>query len=177
LVSNAAVLNPRLLLETQVEDWDRMFHINTRATWLLGKAAHSALEQSRGAIVAVGSISGGYPHPGHAAYSPSKTALEMLCRLMALEWARDGIRVNLVSPGMIKTPLTEAVYRDSDLTRQRNELVPMGRVGETEDIVGAIAFLCGPESLYVTGQNIYADGGLTDSILSHIPGFPQSRLR
>ena len=94
----------------------------------------------------------------------------MLTRLMAQEWAADGIRVNCVSPGMILTPMTEANYRDADFKRRREALCPIPRIGDPDaDIAGLVAFLLSPDAGYLTGQNILADGGLSDSMLRVLP--------
>src|SRR5207302_682870 len=106
LVSNAGINRPGTLLQYAVDDWDRVFAVNTRATWLLAKAAHPALKASRGAIVAVASMSGSNPHANLGAYGPSKAALIMLVRVLAQELGRDGIRVNALSPGMVRTGMT-----------------------------------------------------------------------
>jgi glucose 1-dehydrogenase len=98
----------------------------------------------------------------------------MLCEVLAQEWAKDGVRANAVSPGMIRTPLTETTYHDNAVASRRAELVPFGRVGQPDDIARVIAFLCGPEAGYVTGQNLVVDGGFASSILGHIPGLPRS---
>ena len=85
-----------------------------------------------------------YPFPGLGAYSPAKAALVMLCRQLAQEWAPDGIRVNSVSPGLIRTPLTEPIYRDAELLRRRQEAIPLGRIGTAEDVACAIVHLASP---------------------------------
>src|SRR5262249_45941228 len=112
LVSNAGINRPGALATYAGEDWDRVFAVNTRATWLLAKAAHDALKASRGAIVAVGSMSGSNAHANLGAYGPSKAAVIMLVRVLAQEFGRDGIRVNAVSPGMVRTGMTASVYAD-----------------------------------------------------------------
>src|SRR5207248_7106786 len=122
------------LLSYAVEDWDHVFAVNTRATWLLAQAAHAALKASGGAIVAVGSMSGSSSHAGLGAYGPSKAAVIMLGRVLAQEFGPDGIRVNTVSPGMVRTGMTERVYADEQLAAERDALVPIGRVATPEDI-------------------------------------------
>ena len=174
IVANAGITSPAPLGELELVEWERLFQVNTTAAWLLAKAAYPALKQSRGAYVAVASMSGMKPHAGMGAYSPSKAALIMLCQVLAQEWAADGINVNAVSPGMIRTPLTQAVYADNAIARARSGLVPWGRVGEAGDIAAVIGFLLGPEAGYLTGQNICIDGGFSESILGHIPGLPRS---
>jgi len=175
LVSNAGISSPAPLTGLEVDSWDRVMHVNARATWLLGKAAHPHLKESRGAIAVTASMSGMNAHSGMGAYSASKAAVIILARQMAQEWAADGIRVNCVSPGLVRTSMTAAMYEDPEIRAGREALVPMGRVADpAEDIAGIIAFLLGPDSRYVTGQVILADGGLSDSIYTHIPGRPRS---
>jgi NAD(P)-dependent dehydrogenase (short-subunit alcohol dehydrogenase family) len=173
-VSNAGASVPQKLAELSVEDWDQTFAINTRPTFQLAQAFRPALTASAGSIVAVASMSGLRPHRGLGAYSAAKAALVMLCRVMAQEWAADGIRVNAVAPGMIRTPLTERIYRHAEVKARREALVPLGRIGTPEDIAGVVAFLAGPASAYVTGQVLLADGGIADSALGAIPGLPST---
>lgn len=174
LVSNAGITRPAPLVQQTIEDWDRVFAVNTRATWLLARAAHESLAHSKGAMVAVASMSGMYPHPGYGAYSASKAALLMLCRQLAQEWSADGIRVNSVAPGMIRTPLTERVYQDSDVAARRQAMVPLKRIGTAEDIARAVAYLLSDDASYVTGENLRVDGGLCDRLLGTIPGLARS---
>lgn len=172
LVSNAGASGPGALATLEVEQWDRTFALNCRATWLLARAARPALARTRGSIVAIASMSGLHPHPGYGAYSPAKAALVMLCRQFAQEWAVDGIRVNAVCPGMIRTPLTEAVYQDAPIKSQREALVPAGRIGRPEDVAAAVIYLASDGARYVTGQSLVVDGGLSDHMLQMIPGRP-----
>ncbi len=174
LVSNAGMTRPAPLARQTMEDWERVFAVNTRAAWVLACAAHAALAQSHGAIVAVASMSGTFPHPGYGAYSASKAALIMLCRQLAQEWSCEGIRVNTVSPGMIRTPLTEPVYQDSEVALRRQTMVPLQRIGTPDDVAQVVAYLLSPQSAYVTGQNLRVDGGLCDHLLATIPGRARS---
>ena len=170
LVSNAGIGIPATLLDLTADSWNRLFDINVRATWLLAKAAHPALVESRGSIVTIGSMSGVEPQPGMGAYSVSKAAIIMLTRLMAQEWGHDGIRVNCVSPGMVLTPMTEKAYADADFKARREAMVPVGRLADPAcDIAGIVAFLLSKDAAYVTGQNVVADGGMTDSVLRLLP--------
>lgn len=173
VVSNAGVSRPSSLVHLSLEDWDYLLAVNTRAPWLLAKAAHPALRASRGSFVSVASMSGVQPNPGMGAYSPSKAAVLMLVRTLAQEWAADGIRVNAVSPGLIHTSLTARVYADAATKASREALVPLHRIGNPDtDIAGLVAFLIGPDAGYVTGQNILADGGLMDAVHGLIAGRP-----
>jgi glucose 1-dehydrogenase len=173
LVSNAGINRVGPLVEYAVEDWDRLFAVNTRATWLLAKAAHPALRASRGAIVAVGSMSGTHTHAGLGAYGPSKAAVIMLIRVLAQELGPDGIRVNTVSPGMTRTGMTSRIYADPRLAAERDALVPLGRVATPDDMAAVIAFLLSPDAGYVNGHDLIVDGGVTGNLLGRLPGLSQ----
>jgi NAD(P)-dependent dehydrogenase (short-subunit alcohol dehydrogenase family) len=173
VVSNAGINRPGLLVSYSVEDWDALFAVNVRATWLLAKAAHTALAAARGAIVVTASMSGSNAHANLGAYGPSKAAVIMLMRVLAQELGREGIRVNSVSPGMVRTGMTEPVYRNQDLAAQRADLVPLGRVATPEDIADAIAFLLGPDARYVNGHDLVVDGGVAGNFLGRLPGISQ----
>jgi NAD(P)-dependent dehydrogenase (short-subunit alcohol dehydrogenase family) len=173
VVSNAGINRPGPLLHYTVEDWDRMFAVNTRATWLLAKAAHDTLAAARGAIVAVASMSGSHAHANLGPYGPSKAALIMLVAVLSQEFGRDGIRVNCISPGMVRTGMTEKVYADQAVAAARDALVPIGRVAAPEDMADVIAFLLGPDARYVNGHDLIVDGGVTGNFLGRLPGLSQ----
>jgi glucose 1-dehydrogenase len=170
IVSNAGINRPGALMEYPLEDWDRMFAVNTRATWLLAKAAYAALKASRGAIVAIASMSGSNAHANLGAYGPSKAAIIMLVKVLAQELGRDGIRVNSVSPGMVRTGMTATVYADSRVAAERDALVPLGRVATPEDMADVVAFLLGPDSRYINGHDLVVDGGVAGNFLGRLPG-------
>ncbi len=173
VVSNAGVNRPGPLARYAVEDWDRMFAVNTRATWLLAKAAHDALAASRGSIVAVASMSGSNAHANLGPYGPSKAALIMLVAVLAQEFGRDGVRVNSLSPGMVRTGMTAKVYQNETIAAERDALVPIGRVATPEDMADVIAFLLGPDARYVNGHDLVVDGGITGNFLGRLPGTSQ----
>ena len=120
----------------------------------------------------ISSMSGHEPHTNMGAYSASKSGLNILTKQMALEWVGYNIRVNAVSPGMIRTPLSEVVYQDEDIHNRRKEIVPVNRIGVGQDIADAVIFLSSAKSSYITGQALVVDGGLTETILNYIPGRP-----
>lgn len=175
LVANAGIASPGAICSLSVADWDKMFNINLRAAWLLAKYSHPYLKESRGAACFTSSMSGQVPHEGSGAYSPAKAGLAMLAKTLALEWASDGIRVNVVSPGMTHTPMSAKMYADPEIKKAREKLIPLHRIGDPKDIANAIEFFISPLSGYVTGQDLCVDGGFTQSILSHIPGRPTSQ--
>lgn len=174
LVANAGIARPGTICDVSLEDWDDMFSVNLRGPWLLAKASYPHLKATRGAACFTSSMSGQIPHAGSGAYSPTKAALTMLAQTLALEWAPDGVRVNVVSPGMTRTPMTEKMYADPEIKKAREAIIPLARIGQPADIANVIEFLVGPLSGYVTGQDICVDGGFSKSILSHIPGRPSS---
>jgi glucose 1-dehydrogenase len=175
VVSNAGIAKPGQLVEIEQDDWNRIFSVNVRAPWLLARATHKHLATSKGAFVAVASMSGVEPYPGVGAYSPSKAALIMLVRQLALEWAQDGVRVNAVSPGLFLSAMTAPIYADPEKKDAREALIPMHRIGDpARDIAGFVEFLISADATYITGQNVLVDGGLIGSIQKHIAGRPKS---
>ena len=172
LTGHGGASGPAKLAELSVEQWDLTFNLNTRSVFLMAQAAYPSLKRKRGSITAIASMSGLHPHPGYGAYSPAKAALIMLCRQLAQEWGPEGIRTNTVCPGMVRTPLTEAVYQDADTKARREALVPMGRIGRPDDIGQAVHYLISAGASYVNGQNLVVDGGVADHMLTMIPGRP-----
>jgi NAD(P)-dependent dehydrogenase (short-subunit alcohol dehydrogenase family) len=128
------------------------------------------LKAAGGSIVATGSMSGSNPHANLGAYGPSKAAVIMLVQVLAQEFGRDGIRVNAVSPGLVRTGMTAAVYADQGVAAERDALVPLGRVATPEDMADVIAFLLGPDARYVNGHDLVADGGVSGNFLGRLPG-------
>jgi len=165
VVSNAGIISSAPLVEQTVDQFDRVYAINTRATWLLGQAAQPYLAKSRGAFVATASMSATQPTPGLGFYSSSKAALLMLMRQCALEWGPDGIRCNTVSPGPTYTPMTQAGYDDPDRRAQRESMIPLGKLGMAEDVANAIIFLLGPQAGHISGVDILVDGGMSSNLM------------
>ncbi|MDX2225390.1 MAG: SDR family NAD(P)-dependent oxidoreductase [Rhodospirillaceae bacterium] len=174
LVSNAGIADPAPLAELTLASWDKVLNVNVRASFVLAQAGYAALKASKGSIVTMASMAGVNPQVGMGAYSVSKGALVMLTNLLAQEWARDGIRVNAVSPGFVHTPLSAKVYADPEVKARREAMVPLGNIAEPADIADVVAFLVSPAARYITGQNIVVDGGMTTSLLRKVPGRPRN---
>jgi glucose 1-dehydrogenase len=175
VVANAGIVVPGSLGELTEDAWQRTFDVDVRSAWLMARAAHPHLEASQGAMVTVASMSGVEPYPGTGAYSPAKAALIMLVRVLALEWAASGTRINAVSPGLVHTAMTAPIYADPMNRAAREALVPMHRIADADrDIAGVVAFLLSADATYMTGQNLLVDGGLLGSVQTHLAGRPRS---
>ncbi len=170
LISNAGIVSACPLLELSVDQWERTFAVNTRATWLLAQAAYPLLRDSRGTLVATASIAAREPAPPMGAYAPSKAALVMLVRQLAHEWGPDGIRCSCVSPGTTHTAMTDGTYGDAARKAERASHIPLRRIGDPEDLAAAIAFLASTDARYVTGIDLLVDGGLGTSLLPAVRG-------
>jgi len=170
LVNNAAIMRPGSLTDVSNEDWRKLFDVNFHGYFTMARAFGSAMrEKKRGSLIHVTSISGSHPQPYSGAYSTSKAALLMLSRQLAFEWGPDGVRSNAVSPGLIRTPLSEAFYADDDTRNRRTAVVPLRRIAEPKDIADVAVYLASDRASYVTGQDITVDGGFTQSLMSLIP--------
>lgn len=173
LVNNAAIQICKPLIETSVEEWDAILASNLRSIFLTAREAYPLLKAAGGAIVNVSSVHAVATSTDIAAYAASKGGSMALTRAMALEFARDGVRVNAILPGAVDTPMlhsglmrghlqgTSLDERMADLARK----TVMGRIGRPEEIARAILFLAdSKQSSFVTGQSIIVDGGATSRL-------------
>ena len=158
VVVNVGIGYGRGLEGTDADAWDLTFAINLRAHFLVARAALPRM-QPGGALVFVSSIAGIKPGTGIPAYDASKAGLAGLCRHVAFEGSRRGIRANLVVPGLIDTPLGRMASRGRP--SRATTTVPLGRQGTAWEVAYATVFLLGGESSYVTGQQLVVDGGLS----------------
>ncbi len=143
-----------------VEDWEEVLRVNLTGTFLTCREVGKVmLKQKKGRIINIGSNYGSIGVPHFLAYGVSKAAVIHLSRTLAVEWAREGIRVNTISPSATRTERTRGRLDDPDLKSHYERLFPVGRTLETEDLVGAAIFLASDASEMVTGQNLNIDGG------------------
>jgi NAD(P)-dependent dehydrogenase (short-subunit alcohol dehydrogenase family) len=160
LVNNAAIGLRKPVIETAIEEWDEVLRINVTGTFLTCKEVGKVMmNQKRGRIINIGSNYGSIGVSAFSAYCVSKAAVIHLSRVLAVEWARDGIRVNTISPSATRTERTRDRLDDPTLRAHYEHIFPVGRVLETDDLVGAAIFLASDAAEMVTGQNLNVDGG------------------
>ena len=163
LVNNAGVGGDRGRLEdTSVEAWDRIMNINAKGVFLGTKAAIPEMRRTGGgSIINISSIYGLVGSGGSSAYHASKGAVRLLTKSTAIQYASEGIRVNSVHPGIIDTPMTEAILADPERNQRWISGTPLGRRGEPEDVAYGVLFLASDESSFMTGSELVIDGGWT----------------
>ena len=171
LVNNAGAGVSFPFDELPEEMWDRVMDVNLKGTFYCMKIIGRQMVDNRsGVVINMASTYGHVPSHGGSVYGTTKSGIIMMTRQFALEWAKYNVRVNSISPGFIRTPLTESIYRDESVARARKEAIPLGRIGRPEEIASVALFLSSDESSYITGEDILVDGGLTYSVYHRIPG-------
>jgi NAD(P)-dependent dehydrogenase (short-subunit alcohol dehydrogenase family) len=162
LVNNAGFSSPKPILEMSESDWDSHMAVNAKAVFLCAQEAarHMRAAGKGGSIVNVGSIAGANAFPNRLAYCSSKAAVHHATRVMAIEWAELGIRVNCVAPGYVLTEMVQGLVDraivDAEALRQRT---PQRRLGTPEQVAAVVAFLASEDAGFVTGSVVMADGG------------------
>ena len=161
LFSNAGVLLPGSVHEMSIEDWEKTLAVNLTSAFLCSKYAVPEIKRSGGgSILFTASIAGIVAEPGEAAYCASKGGLVLLAKQMALDYARQGIRVNCLCPGWIDTPFNDPVIESPEaLAKTIDTFVPMGRQGTPEEVAYAALYLVSDEASLVTGHAMIVDAG------------------
>ncbi|MEY2500751.1 MAG: 3-oxoacyl-[acyl-carrier protein] reductase [Verrucomicrobiota bacterium] len=159
LVNNAGVTRDGLSMRMSMEDWDMVLNTNLKGAFTFIQAVmRPMIKQRSGRIINISSIAGLTGNAGQANYSASKAGLIGLTKTLARELASRGITVNAVAPGLIETDMTTVL--SEDIRQAILQKVPLGKLGEPEDIAGAVAYLASPEAKYITGQVLTVDGGM-----------------
>lgn len=162
LVNNAGIALVDSLLDATVADWDATMAVNLRAPFLVARElASKMIAQKAGKIVNVSSQAGVVGLDAHAAYCASKGGLNMLTKVMAVEWARHNIQINTVCPTVILTPMGEQVWGKPEKGDPMKAKIPAGRFGKPIDVADAILFLASPASDMICGHDLLIDGGFT----------------
>jgi NAD(P)-dependent dehydrogenase (short-subunit alcohol dehydrogenase family) len=170
LVNTAAVLRPGALDTLSLAEWNAVLAVNLTGYFLCAQVFGRQMRKlGRGSLVHVASIAGSNAQGQSGAYSVSKAGVIMLSRQLANEWGPHGIRSNVVSPGMVITPMSQPFYDTPGVTERRSAVVPMRRVGMPQDMADAILFLASDRASYVNGDEIMVDGGYANMLMNLVP--------
>jgi NAD(P)-dependent dehydrogenase (short-subunit alcohol dehydrogenase family) len=163
LVNSAGLGRHSPSLETSVEDFDKVMDVNLRGAYFLTQAvARGLIEANKpGSLINISSQMGHVGGVDRAVYAASKHAVEGFTKAMAIEWGRHQIRVNTICPTFIRTPLTQSTFDNPKRKKWIEEKIKLGRVGEVQDVMGAVVFLASEASSMITGSALMIDGGWT----------------
>jgi NAD(P)-dependent dehydrogenase (short-subunit alcohol dehydrogenase family) len=162
LVNNAGVALIDMLTEATVDDWDKTMAVNLRAPFLVARTVVPAMiKQKRGKIINISSQAGVVGLEAHGAYAASKGGLNMLTKVMTVEWAKHNIQINSVCPTVILTPMGEQVWGDPAKGDPMKAKIPAARFGKPVEVADMVLFLASSASDLVNGQDILIDGGYT----------------
>ena len=169
LVNNAGVLRSGTLDRISLAEWNALLSVNLTGYLICAQVFGRQMRAAGvGSIVHVASIAGSEPQGASGAYSTSKAGVLMLSRQLALEWAPQ-IRSNVVSPGMVETPMSKAFYAVEGVRERRSAVTPAKRIGRPEDMADAVLFLASERASFVTGQELLVDGGYSQMLMGLIP--------
>ena len=159
LVNNAGITRDSLLMRMKLDQWEEVYATNLRSVFLLSKACLRGMMKSKfGRIINISSVVGSTGNPGQTNYVSTKAGMVGFSKSLAREIANRGITVNCVSPGFIQTDMTDKLTDD-----QKEHIlasIPMGKMGDVEDIAKAVGFLASEDAAYITGQTLHVNGGM-----------------
>jgi glucose 1-dehydrogenase len=163
LVNNAGIEKPYPLTEMPLDEWRRVLDVNLTGAFLCARqAARGLIADGRGGVIVnVSSVHEVIPWPSFSHYCASKGGMKLFGQTIARELAPHGIRVVMVAPGAILTPINKDLVEDADKRKEVEKEIPWRRLGHPEEIAAAISWLAGPEAEYVTGATLFVDGGMT----------------
>jgi NAD(P)-dependent dehydrogenase (short-subunit alcohol dehydrogenase family) len=163
LVNNAGTNRPKPMWEVTGEDYDAVLDLNVKSAFFVAQACVQRMmaQGARGSLIHMGSQMGHVGGPGRALYCASKWALEGMNKAMALDLAPHGIRSNTIAPTFIETPLTKPYFEDATFKANVLAKIKLGRIGQVEDLMGAVLFLASDASALMTGSSLVVDGGWT----------------
>ncbi|MBI3512665.1 MAG: SDR family oxidoreductase [Proteobacteria bacterium] len=180
LVNNAGMLRAGPLDSVSLADWNAVLAVNLTGYLLCAQAFGRDMRQAgRGSIVHIASVAATHPQSNSGAYSASKAGVVILARQIAAEWGPSGVRSNAVSPGLIRTPLSEAFYQAPGIAEKRAAMTASRRVGGPQDIADVVVFLASDRAGYVNGAELLVDGGFDCMLLGLVPrpGFEAKAAR
>ena len=170
LVNDAGILRGGLLATLSEDDWNTTLGVNLGGAFLCSQAFGAQMRaKGKGALVHIASIASQQATAGAGAYSVSKAGIAMLSNQLALEWGPEGIRSNVVNPGMTRTAMTQARYDLPGNTERMAAAIPLGRIGQPQDIAEAVLFLASDRSAYISGHALNVDGGFSRMLMSLLP--------
>ena len=159
LINNAGITSDNLLMRMSEDDWDNVLNVNLKAAFTAIKAAsRTMIKQRSGRIINISSVVGLMGNAGQVNYAASKAGLIGMTKSVARELASRGITANCIAPGYVETEMTNKLK--DEVKSSLNEQIPLGRIGNVEDIAYAVAFLASDEACYITGQTLAVDGGM-----------------
>ena len=162
LVNNAGINRPQPAVEVTEENWDQVMNTNLKGLFFCAQAVGRVMiHQKKGKIINISSDAGTVGLPGRAVYCASKGGVNLITKVLAIEWAAHKIHVNAIAPAFIETPLTKPMLKEPDFRDYVIGNTPLGRVGEPRDVSGAVVFLASRASDYMTGHVMLIDGGWT----------------
>lgn len=163
LINNAGIYIEGKVDEISFADWKKQMSVNLDGVFLCSHAALPYLKKTKGCIINTASVSGIGGDYETAAYNASKGAVVNLTKAMAIDYGRDGVRINSICPSLTESELTKDMLKDKKLVQEFKKRIPLNRVAKPEDIAGAYAFLASDDARFITGVNLPVDGGVTAS--------------